>query len=287
MIYLKGFKKRAVFYELNEIRKYTSSFHAPLSLKKVRYSLKKIVYKSVFNLIQFLLIFYDGLICISTSIEKYGKRYNKNTLRIPILTNPNIIIEQSGKNYKTQSKFNIGFSGSIHPTKENLRDFIEVLSRVRNSGHDISFNLCGNISASYLKYLLQDCHLKDEIYYYGNLNEIELSTFLSQQDLLVIPRGYTLQNKFGFSTKLSDYFNHKKIVLLTDVSDNGLFIEDGVNGFIVQPNNKEHMYNKLTFIIKNYDSVKKVIIPNTLKTSQEVFDYSLYSNLLRNFLLGK
>jgi len=287
LIYLKGYKKRSLFYELNEVRKHTSSFHAPLSLKKIKYSLKKIIYKSVFTLMQLLLYFYDGLICISTSIEQYARKYNKNTLRIPILTDPNILIESSGKNYRTQSKFNIGFSGSIHPSKENLKDFLEVLSRVKKSGHCISFNLCGNISDSYLKYLLQDCNLKDEIYYYGNLNEIELSTFLSQQDLLVIPRGFTLQNKYGFSTKLSDYFNHKKIVLLTDVSDNGLFIEDGVNGFIVQPNNKEQMFKKLTFIIQNYNSVKKVIIPNTLKTSQEVFDYSLYRNLLRNFLLGK
>ncbi|MDH3697401.1 MAG: hypothetical protein OEQ81_01975, partial [Flavobacteriaceae bacterium] len=67
--------------------------------------------------------FYEGLICISTNIEDYGKRYNKNTLRIPILTDPDITIKTSGATYTKNNLFNIGFSGSIVPSKENLLEF--------------------------------------------------------------------------------------------------------------------------------------------------------------------
>lgn len=38
LIYLKYKKKLPVFYELNEVRKYSSSFHDKLSIKKIIYS---------------------------------------------------------------------------------------------------------------------------------------------------------------------------------------------------------------------------------------------------------
>ena len=45
---------------------------------------------------------------------------------------------------------------------------------------------------------MANLEIKNNIEYFGNLNAKELSTFLNQQQLLVIPRGYTLQNHYGF-----------------------------------------------------------------------------------------
>ena len=73
--YLKWRKKCRVFYELNEIRKYTATFQSKITFKRPGYSIKKIIYKSVFSGMESLLKFYDGLICISTSIESYGKKF--------------------------------------------------------------------------------------------------------------------------------------------------------------------------------------------------------------------
>ena len=222
LIYLKVFKKYHVFCELNEIRKYTSTYHDPISLKNARYSIKKIIFKITFTSIQPLLYFYDGLICISTSMVKYAKRFNRNTLRIPILTDPDYKISFSENIYHTKGTINIGFSGTIILSKENLESFIKVIARVIEDGYQITFNLCGhapNGNLNLLQELIQRYDLNDIVKYHGNLNEKEFSTFLHQQDLLVIPRGYTIQNKYGFSTKLSDYLNHQKIILLTDINE--------------------------------------------------------------------
>lgn len=284
IFYLKFFSRAKVFYEFNEIRRYSSSFHDSVSLKKVWYSIKKVTFITTFTVLEPLLYFFDGLICISTSIETYGKKYNKNTLRIPILTDPNAVSEKSNLIYATEGLFNIGFSGSIAPSKENLDDFIDVLKSARAQKYKISFNLCGMISDSYRKYLLDEQDVFPNINYYENLNNKELSTFLSQQDLLVIPRGYTLQNNFGFSTKLSDYLNHKKMILLTDISDNSLFIKDGVNGFIVPPNNNDKMLEKLVYIIENFEKLKNDIIDNASNTSKDKFHYAIFEEQLTTFL---
>lgn len=284
LLYLKLYKKQPLYTELNEVRKHTSAFHAPLTIKNPTYSIKKIVFKSTFTIMEPLLYFYDGLICISTAIEKYGQAYNKNTIRVPILTDPYKKTDKSDQVYSTKNVFNIGFSGSIHPSKENLLNFMEVLGQVNESGRPISFNVCGPIKEQHHKLLFKDNPSGKFATYYGNLNEVEMSTFLSQQDLLVIPRGYSLQNNYGFSTKLSDYLNHEKLILLTNIGDNKIYIKDGINGFIVPPDNNGEMYKKLIYIIDNFESLKQTIIPNASKTSKEEFYYINHRKRLFKFL---
>lgn len=287
VFYLKIYKKHSVFYELNEVTKHAASYQSPITFKRIKYSALKIVFKIVFTAMQPLLSLYDGLICISTNIEHYGKKFNKNTLRIPILTDPYVDLYTSKNIYSTKNTFNIGFSGSIHPIKENLESFIAVIRRIKEEGHAISFNLCGDVFKTYKDDFLEQCELYEELNYYGFLNTGEMSTFLSQQDLLVVPRGFSLQNKYGFSTKLSDYLNHKKVVLVTDISDNKLYIKDGVNGFIVPPDDATLMYEKLVYIIENFEEIKKSVGPNALNTAINDFYYLNYKQDLLDFLTPK
>ncbi len=285
LAYLKGIKKQQIFCELNEIRLYSSSFHEPLTFTRLKYSLKKITYKTVFFIMQYLLYFYSGIICISTSIEQYARKYNSKTIRVPILTDPFLELKpQNNKSYSKQGYFNIGFSGTIHPSKENLLDFIKTLDNLIKEGHKIVFNLCGHVYDKDYDKIFNNNDFQIELNYFGNLNQIELSTFLLQQNLLVIPRGYTLQNKFGFSTKLSDYLNHKKTILLTDISDNSLYIKDGINGYIVPPNDNKAMFKKLVYIIKNFKENEIKIIENAYSTSLENFYYKIQSKRLHKFL---
>ncbi len=287
LLYFKLYNKFTVFYELNEVRKYSSSYQSPMSFKRIGYSFKKLIFKSIFTISQPLLSFYDGLICISTNIDRYGKKFNRNTLRIPILTDVGAETKTSNKTYFTKKAFNIGFSGSIHPIKENLDDFIDIIKKLTEHGYTVSFNLCGSIFKTYKTSFLELCEISEELNYYGFLDDLEMSTFLSQQDLLVVPRGYTLQNKYGFSTKLSDYLNHSKPVLVTDVSDNSLYIKDGENGFIVAPDDSELMYQKLVYIIDNFKHLKKTVEPNAFKTANGPFNYVNYKNALKDFLTAK
>lgn len=288
LFYLKLIKKCHVYSELNEVRKFSSSFHKKASLKRPKYSIKKMIYKSTFSVLELFLRFYDGLICISTSMIGYGKKFNDNLIRIPILTDPNIKLEYSNSTYSNPLAFNIGFSGTIHPDKENLLEFFKVLSKLKENKYKFSLNLCGPIDKKHADLLLINeakyLNIKENINYYGNLNTKELSTFLNQQQLLVIPRGYTKQNHYGFSTKLSDYLNHGKPILITDVSDNKLFIKDGVNGFMVPPNDSEKMYHKIAYIVDNYNNIFNSIQCNAIETSKNSFYYKNFSEDLNKFL---
>ena len=244
-----------------------------------------------FSALEGLLSLYNGLICISTAIENYGANYNKNTIRIPILTNPKQSKLRSHNVYKRENSFNIGFSGSIHPTKENFIEFFKVLGMLKSEEIEFTLNLCGFIKENHhnllFKNLARKYNIQSHINFYGQLDATELSTFLNQQELLVIPRGFTKQNNYGFSTKLSDYLDSGKLILVTDVSDNKLFIKDGINGFIVSPDDNNAMLDKLKYIIENYSNIHQTIEKNARITSLEHFYYRNFSQSLSEFLFSR
>ena len=180
-----------VYSEFNEVRKYSSSFHKKASFKNPKYAIKKFVFKSTFSFLEFFLPYYDGLICISTAIETYGKKFNPSTIRIPILTNPNVKNEFSNEVFNKKDSFNIGFSGSIQPDKENLINFFKVLGNLKKSNYNFTLNLCGIIKKEHQNLLLEklasELNIKDSIKYYGNLDSRELSTFLNSKLIYLLP----------------------------------------------------------------------------------------------------
>jgi len=105
--------------------------------------------------------------------------------------------------------------------------------------------------------------------------------------LLIIPRPLNLQTKYGFSTKLSEYLISGVPVLVTNVSDNSLYIKDGYNGFIVEPGNYKKMGEKILYVISNYNKLKKTISMNAYQTAKEYFNYSNYSKDIFNFIFSK
>ncbi len=73
-------------------------------------------------------------------------------------------------------------------------------------------------------------------------------------------------------------------VLITDVSDNGLYIQDFKNGFIVKPGNKALLERKLEEILA-VDSKKLIEIGLAgRKTAVEYFNNMKYSDKLYQFL---
>lgn len=68
----------------------------------------------------------------------------------------------------------------------------------------------------------------------GGLGAGKVSQRLTEYSLLTFPRVLNLQTKFRFSTKLTEFMASGVPVFTANVSDNSLFVKDGLNGFIMQ-----------------------------------------------------
>lgn len=274
VFYLKVLTSQKLFLEINEVRKWGNSVKKN-SLKYFKYvQYEKLSY------------YFDGLVCISKNIEKHYRVNNTNTLRIPILSDTNINYK-SHCNYKIRNvkPFNIGFTGSINIKKENLEIFFSALNSISNKGYDILFNLYGAISNEKEFYrLVSFYNLHDIIKYHGRIEHSLIPSVLNKQDLLVLPRADTLSNKHGFSTKLSEYLVSGVPVLVTDVSDNLVYLTPGTDCLLASFDSSDSFANQIETLIINYEIMAKELADNAFITANNSFNYLSHSKRLKDFL---
>ena len=290
LVYIKFIHKYNLFYDVNELRR--SSLHNHIFsrnvLKKVYEMFSYAISFIKFWIVEILTKYYDGLVCISTNIEDYFKKYNKNMIRIPILCDIKNHPFSESLNYIEGKEFIICFTGAVSLKKEGFDILYKSLSLVKSRHKNFKLFLYGPISKNEKKLLLNELPLKygikKNIVYHGIVNQSEIMEKMRESNLLILPRPLNLQTKYGFSTKLSEYLISGVPVLVTNVSDNALYIKDGYNGFVVEPGNYEEMAQKLIYIISNYNKFKNTIGKNAYLTAKEKFNYSNYSKDIFDFM---
>ena len=86
--------------------------------------------------------------------------------------------------------------------------------------------------------------ITEYIHFYGYLPHNECIKILEQSDFAVIIRKCCKLTEYGFSSKICEAFAHGVPVITTNISDNSLYISNGVNGYICDA---------------DYESVKKLL----------------------------
>ena len=292
ILYLKTIHKYKIFCDVNELRRATLVNRIfPKNIMRKIYAMY--IWLSClmkFYGIENLTRFYNGLVVISTNIEHYFSRYNKRLLKIPILSDVSSSSSSSSSSpmLAAGGKFSICFTGMIALKKEGFDIFYEALSLLKSKYKNFELHLYGPINKHTKELLLTDIPekfgIKDNIFYHGFVEQQYIINEMRKYHLLILPRPLNMQTHYGFSTKLSEYMVSGVPVLVTDVSDNGLYIKDGYNGFIIKPGDAEAMANKILKIIENYNKLAHQISVNAFNTARKYFDYSNYSSILSAFL---
>lgn len=274
------------YVELNEVRKYNQSFikNDFFSGAIISNNLKKVFSYPFYLLMDVFFKQAKGHIYISTKIADYYKK--KNSIIIPILCNSKNTTLRDFKNHNNSDVFSIGFAGAIDLYKEKMSTFFESIMNILKIYPNIRINLYGIFFGENEFYTLLDKYdIKDLFYYKGNISSKELVEKLKKDNhLLILPRGFTKQNYYGFSTKLSVYLEAQRPILTTNVGDIGKYFIDMENSFTYEADNVSSLTEKLSFIIQNYNLVSPDIIKGGDRLVNEVFHYSNYSDDLHSLL---
>lgn len=288
-VLLKKKYKYRVFIEKNEIKvaiilnrnlNNTNIFKFLLSF------LFKYIEVGLGVLIDVLTFKYDGIIAISSSIYDLYKRKNNNILQIPILAKD---IDVSNYKKSDDSLFKIGYFGWISEKKDGVFSLIESVIGIKNiyQNKKIRLDIFGNgdrisikkIKALNLRYI--------EINFLGQCSARHVALTLREYDLLAFPRPLNMQTKYGFSTKLAEFMLSGVPVLTSDVSDNAVFINDNVNGFLIEGvrrNDKKKLQAKIIEICnKNSNELHKIGEAGRV-TAIEKFSPKMYSDNMIMFL---
>lgn len=287
LFYIKLMKKEQVFIEKNELM-LGIALNYPIDYHPVKFLILILVklFLLIIGFIQDIITpFFTGIIAISTNIEKLYIKHNSKIMRVPILCER--YIKSSNKNLS--GNFSIGYTGDINQNKDGIKTFIHMLSELPRD-KNINFHIWGSKgSKTQFESLIKTINLlglSSKILFHGYIKSEQLKNEISGIDLLVLPRPLNLQTKYGFSTKLGEYMMSGIPVLVTDVSDNKLYIIDGVNGFIVKNNSKHILLNKMNEILNMNKANLLAIGEGGEKTAILNFSTSNYAKQLNTFLFN-
>lgn len=290
LIFFKFIQKHKIFCEINELRStnlYTKT--PPVNiLRKIFYYIKFPFILLIYKLSEVQTLFYDGIIVISTNLERYFSRYTKKIIRIPILCDISEPVYCRKLPYYYNGPFKICFSGTFSKRKEGFDFLFEAMNQI-NQKKIVELHLYGIISDSdnkEMSLLIDKNKIHGKIFYHGLINPKDLPLEFLKYHLLILLRPSTKQNKYGFSTKLSEYMISGIPVLVTNVSDNKLFIKDNFNGYIISPGSISEMISKINYIIDNYNN-NNFIVNNALVTAKKEFDNKIYTQKFINFLFNE
>lgn len=290
LLYFKFLKRYRFYCEINELRRAIPLSSQPPSGSghRILYLFKNSKDFVVFSLNEIQTIFYDGITVISTNLEKYFARYTKRMIRVPILCDADEIDPLLYPPVFDGGTFKICFAGYIKCDKEGFDLVYEALSEL-NTRYRVELYLYGNLEEEdslRLRHLSEKYEIREKVFYQGNMDPEELKFEFSRYHLLILPRPLNMRTKYGFSTKLSEYLVSGVPVLLTDVSDNALYIKDNFNGYIIPPGSAGCIAEKLEYIILNYNDQAGKIVKNAHNTVIEQLDIRLFTGKFADFFFN-
>lgn len=204
---------------------------------------------------------FDGVIVISEALKQLVNSYSKaETLKVPIITPPDI--EQHSNNDKDAGRY-IFHSGSLTEVKDGVCGMIEAFGMaLPHIGNDVKYILTGNLDKSpdkeNLKAIISKYSLENNIVFTGYLAEDELRHYQANCTMVIINKYDSLQNKYCFATKLSEYLVMKRPVVTTNIGEAMYFLKDEVNAYIVEPGNPRLIAEKIVEIFNNPIDAKKI-----------------------------
>ena len=203
----------------------------------------------------------DFIFAISESLKELGEKYapQAKVIKVPIMTEGNLY---SG-DIKSPHIPYLFHSGTLHEQKDGICGMLEAFGiACQHIKQPIEYILTGNIDdsphAKELKHIIEKYNIKDKVKFVGFLDIKTLRTYQKDCFLTIINKYDTQQNRYCFSTKLSEYLYFSRPVITTTVGEANYYLKDSINAFIVEPHNPQAIANKIIYAFEHPDIATKI-----------------------------
>jgi glycosyltransferase involved in cell wall biosynthesis len=119
----------------------------------------------------------------------------------------------------------------------------------------------------------------DDIEFVGRVPNSKIGEILNTADIFINP-----SNKDNMPLSLFEALACGLAVISTNVGGIPDYITDGINGFLIELNNKEQLMNKILYILNNQEEVQKIIY-NGYQTFEQLTLNNLKSEYLKLYEL--
>ena len=153
---------------------------------------------------------------------------------------------------------------------KGYRQYVDAAMTIRNKHSDCKFYIAGGIDISYPNHVPQDVLDNDvesgAIEYLGYQQDI--GKFIREMDCIVLPSYYSE----GLSRVLMEALAMKKPIITTNIPGCRETVDDGVNGFICEPKNKDSLAAAIEKLLELSDEELRAMGERGRMKAEEQFD---------------
>ncbi len=223
----------------------------------------------------------DGIISISSYLEKYYSNYVKNIIILPPLVD---ISEEKWRVKLTKNDDCIEFvyAGSPGYDKDNIGLIVNCFSKIETD-NKVKLKILGldrqQFGDLYPQYITSLETLGDKVSFMGRVSHRESISALSQSDYCIFIRERNRKNMAGFPTKFVECITSGTGIIANDISDIRQYFPSDGRSILLNDIDEASICKALQHVIN-----KATVCKLEDKLINRVFDYHAYKEEVYNFL---
>ena len=228
----------------------------------------------------------DGILCISNFLIEFFKNHGISARKLflnPSTVEPDRFLKTSEIPLPYQY---LGYFGALTFKRDNIDLLIKAFSIISKKHPEIHLVLGGfgsDKDKEQILNLIQELEIssKAEILNYMSRNEI--LSYITHATILVMVRGNDIQSQASFPSKLTEYLCTSIPVVTLNVGEISNYLSDGINAFLVEPENFELLAEKLDYVLNNYAFAVEVALKGK-ELTDTVFNYKLQAKRITDYI---
>ncbi len=184
-------------------------------------------------------------------------------------------------------KHDIVYVGTPYGSKDGVYDLVEAFSLIMNDFPNARLIIVGDTSRpermKKTLRLIDNLPDKDRVLLTGQLGREQVVKIINNAYCLTLARPANIQAKYGFPTKLGEYLATGRPVVITRVGDIPIYLKDGDNAFVAEPDNVYSFAERLAKCLNDSVNSQKIGEAGKYLIYKE-FNYKSESNkILKSF----
>ena len=214
----------------------------------------------------------DFIWAISEPLHRLARQHAPQAIviKIPIMVEGQL----EGDDLSDMNVPYIFHSGTLFEQKDGICGMLEAFGiACQKLRRPIEYILTGKLEqsphAEDLINIIRKYDIEDKVKFVGYLDLRTLRKYQKNCFLTIINKYDTQQNRYCFSTKLSEYLSFSRPVITTTVGEANNYLKDGVNSFIVEPHRPELIAAKIVYAVNHPEEAKALGVEGHKLTEKE------------------
>lgn len=227
----------------------------------------------------------DSIFCISNYLVNFYRKsgFKKKLFLVPSTVDPSRFVQNKEKPFSFPY---IGYFGGLTFVRDNVDILIRAFAKINENHPEVHLVLGGFCSEKQKKQindLITQLNIDDKVELLEYLKRQEILNYVIHSEILVMVRANSTETQASFPSKLTEFLVTSKPIISVNIGEISDYLTDGINIFLVKPEDINALSEKLTFVLDNYQFAKEVALKGK-ELTDSIFNYNFQARRIISFI---